>query len=65
MAVSTRRSRGTHARHIRKLIAAGKTVKIITVGKKGYDILRRDFADKIIDRIRVPRSQADRIRECR
>ena len=41
-----------HAReHIRKLIAAGKTVKIITVGKKGYDILRRDFADKIIDRI--------------
>jgi F-type H+-transporting ATPase subunit gamma len=37
--------------HARRLISEGKTVKIITVGKKGYDILRRDFADKIIDRI--------------
>jgi len=37
--------------HARKLIADGKTVKIITVGKKGFDILRRDFADKIIDRV--------------
>jgi F-type H+-transporting ATPase subunit gamma len=37
--------------HARRLIAEGKTVKIITVGKKGYDILRRDFADKIIDRV--------------
>ncbi|TWG53136.1 MULTISPECIES: F0F1 ATP synthase subunit gamma [unclassified Aminobacter] len=39
--------------HARRLIAEGKTVKIITVGKKGYDILRRDFADKIIDRIEL------------
>ncbi|MBI1622194.1 F0F1 ATP synthase subunit gamma [Aquamicrobium zhengzhouense] len=39
--------------HARELIAQGKTVKIITVGKKGYDILRRDFADKIIDRIEL------------
>ena len=37
--------------HARKLLSEGKTVKIITVGKKGYDILRRDFADKIIDRV--------------
>jgi F-type H+-transporting ATPase subunit gamma len=37
--------------HVRKLQAAGKTVKIITVGKKGYDILRRDFANLIIDRV--------------
>ena len=37
--------------HIRKLRAAGKTVKIICVGKKGYDILRRDFASLIIDRV--------------
>ncbi|NMG38033.1 F0F1 ATP synthase subunit gamma [Chelativorans sp. ZYF759] len=37
--------------HARRLIADGKTVKIITVGKKGYDILRRDFADKIIERV--------------
>ena len=29
----------------------GKTVKIICVGKKGYDILRRDFATLIIDRV--------------
>ena len=39
--------------YARRLIAEGKTVKIITVGKKGYDILRRDFADKIIDRIEL------------
>ncbi len=37
--------------HIRRLLAAGKTVKIICVGKKGYDILRRDFAAMIIDRV--------------
>jgi F-type H+-transporting ATPase subunit gamma len=37
--------------HIRKLLAAGKTVKILTVGKKGNDILRRDFGNLIIDRV--------------
>ncbi len=37
--------------HIRKLIAAGKTVKIICVGKKGFDILRRDYGNLIIDRV--------------
>jgi F-type H+-transporting ATPase subunit gamma len=37
--------------HARKLLAEGKTVKIITVGKKGFDILRRDFAGQIIDRV--------------
>ena len=37
--------------HIRKLQAAGKTVKILCVGKKGYDNLRRDFASLIIDRV--------------
>ena len=31
------------------LIAAGKTVKIICVGRKGYDILRRVFPKQIID----------------
>ncbi len=31
------------------LIAAGKTVKIVCVGRKGYDILRRTFAKQIID----------------
>ncbi len=39
--------------HARRLIAEGKTVKIITVGKKGYDILRRDLNDRIVDRIEL------------
>mgnify|MGYP000156246632 FL=1 len=37
--------------HTRKLLAEGKTVKILTVGKKGYDILRRDFGANIIERV--------------
>ncbi len=37
--------------HIRKLQSQGKTVKIICVGKKGFDILRRDFASLIIERV--------------
>ncbi len=39
--------------HARRLTAAGKTVKIVTVGKKGYDILRRDFGAQIIERIEL------------
>lgn len=39
--------------HIRRLLAEGKTVKIVTVGKKGYDILRREFAPLIVDRIEL------------
>ena len=35
----------------RNLLAEGKTVKIITVGKKGYDILRRDYNSLIVDRV--------------
>ena len=35
--------------HANRLMAEGKTVKIICVGKKGYDILRRQFARQIID----------------
>src|SRR5450631_4155855 len=31
------------------LMAGGKTVKIICVGKKGYDQLRRNFEKQIID----------------
>ena len=37
--------------HARQLIRDGKTVKIFCVGKKGYDILRREFASLIIDRV--------------
>ncbi|MFA1627402.1 F0F1 ATP synthase subunit gamma [Rhizobium mongolense] len=36
--------------HTRRLIAEGKTVKIFTVGKKGYDVLRREFASLIVER---------------
>jgi F-type H+-transporting ATPase subunit gamma len=38
---------------IRRLQNAGKTVKVITVGKKGYDMLRRDYANLIIDRVEL------------
>lgn len=38
-----------HARNeARRLIANGKTVKIITVGRKARDLLKRDFSDKIL-----------------
>ncbi len=36
---------------VQRLVAAGKTVKIITVGRKGYDNLRRDLGKLIIDRV--------------
>ncbi|WP_028747452.1 F0F1 ATP synthase subunit gamma [Rhizobium mesoamericanum] len=36
--------------HARKLLAEGKTVKFFTVGKKGYDVLRREFASLIVER---------------
>ena len=34
-----------------KLIAEGKTVKILTVGRKGNDILKRSFANNIVETI--------------
>ena len=34
-----------------KLVAAGKTVKILTVGRKGADNLRRDLNKNIVERI--------------
>ena len=37
--------------HIRRLLSDGKTVKVICVGKKGFDILRRDYANLIIERV--------------
>lgn len=39
--------------HARKLLAEGKTVKILTVGKKGADILRREFASLLIDHVNL------------
>jgi F-type H+-transporting ATPase subunit gamma len=42
-----RRARET----IRALLADGKEVKILCVGRKGYDLLRRDHAKRIVDLI--------------
>ncbi|WP_068311426.1 F0F1 ATP synthase subunit gamma [Polycladidibacter hongkongensis] len=39
--------------HANKLLAEGKDVKIITVGKKGYDALKREFAQHIIEKIEL------------
>ncbi|MBM3650051.1 MAG: F0F1 ATP synthase subunit gamma [Alphaproteobacteria bacterium] len=38
-------------RVIRALLAEGKTVKVLTVGRKGRDQLRRDFAGNIVESI--------------
>jgi F-type H+-transporting ATPase subunit gamma len=35
----------------RRLLSEGKEVKILTVGKKGYDMLRREFEPIIVERI--------------
>jgi F-type H+-transporting ATPase subunit gamma len=35
------------------LLAAGKTVKIICVGKKGYDLLKRQFSAQIVEVIEL------------
>ena len=35
----------------RRLIAEGKTVKFFVVGRKGYDILRRQYADRIVEHV--------------
>ncbi|WP_421724850.1 F0F1 ATP synthase subunit gamma [Bauldia sp.] len=39
--------------HAVELTGAGKTVKILCVGKKGYDVLRRQFQPQIIDLIEL------------
>ncbi|MHA1548971.1 MAG: F0F1 ATP synthase subunit gamma [Alphaproteobacteria bacterium] len=38
-------------RHAEKLLADGKEVKILCVGKKGHDVLKRQYASRIIDLI--------------
>ncbi|KAA0969749.1 F0F1 ATP synthase subunit gamma [Aureimonas fodinaquatilis] len=37
--------------HVRRLESSGKTVKIVTVGKKGYDQIRRDLSNRIVERV--------------
>jgi F-type H+-transporting ATPase subunit gamma len=39
--------------HISRLVADGKEVKILTVGKKGYEQLRRNYEKMIVDRIEL------------
>ena len=39
--------------HINRLLAQGKEVKILTVGKKGADSLRRDHSSRIVERIEL------------
>ncbi len=44
-------------RHAAELIAAGKTVKILCVGRKGRDILRRGLAGQILDTLPITHSK--------
>lgn len=44
-------------RKVEELTAAGKTVKILCVGKKGRDQLRRDHASKIIDTVDLSKAK--------
>ncbi|WP_439153802.1 F0F1 ATP synthase subunit gamma [Yoonia sp.] len=37
--------------HARKLLAEGKTVKILTVGKKGRDAMKRDLGDHFVGHV--------------
>ena len=37
--------------HAQKLQAQGKTVKILTVGKKGRDVIKRDLGDHFVDHV--------------
>ncbi|NNE51230.1 MAG: F0F1 ATP synthase subunit gamma [Sulfitobacter sp.] len=37
--------------HAQELLASGKTVKILTVGKKGRDQLRRDYGDHLVGHV--------------
>jgi len=36
---------------IQRLQSEGKTVKILSVGRKGYDILRREYGKLVVDRV--------------
>ncbi len=39
--------------HINRLTSEGKEVKILTVGKKGYEQLRRNYETSIVDRVEL------------
>ena len=43
--------------YFRKVLGEGKTLKIITVGSKGYDQLKRLYSDKIVEKISFKESK--------
>ena len=43
--------------HANRLVREGKTVKILCIGKKGYDMLRRQMGDRIIELIEISAKQ--------
>jgi len=40
-------------KHIERLLKAGKTVKLLHVGRKGFDVLKRFYRPKVIDTIEM------------
>lgn len=44
---------------INNLIGEGKTVKILCVGRKGYDIVKRFHKDKIVEKLEVQTKQVE------
>ena len=49
--------------NILDLLRAGKTVKILTIGKKGRDQLKREFEDNFVRSYRSDRDQVHRLRQ--
>ena len=64
-AASTPRSSASPAPTSRRLLAEGKTVKILTVGKKGREQLRRDYGRLFVGHVDLSRGQAARLRRRR
>ena len=47
-----------------RLVRDGKTVKILSVGRKGYDLLRRDYGRQVVDRVDLKGVQAGGLCQC-
>ena len=47
---------------IQRLEGEGKTVKVLTVGRKGRDYLRREYASRLVGEIQLRRQEAGRVR---
>ena len=48
----------------RALEAEGKQVKLLTVGRKGRDFLRREFASRFVGEVELCQQEAGRVRRC-